>query len=242
MALDPDDDAFAEQLFEAARGERPPPQAKHRALAVSHGEAEGDAARGIQPKRAMRAVQWLSFAAALGALGALVSWPSKDESRTASSIDAEPVPIAIAPPSALPQHAAVLAPPPEPKTPAPAQTPASARNTASASLTVPPPLARNARSATLEEELGMLDGVRQALLGGDPGAALAGLAQYDKLATSRYLVAEATLLRIQILRAAGRSSEASRLAREFVTANPNNPLVDRAKSFIHEPVTPEQSQ
>jgi hypothetical protein len=91
--------------------------------------------------------------------------------------------------------------------------------------------------STLEEELAMLDEARAKLAAGDEVAALASLDRYSARRGAR-LGAEATLLRLQALSAAGRSIEASRLAQKFIEANPDNPLAERARGFIAEPAAP----
>lgn len=217
MAFDPDDDAFAEQLFEAARRERPDAGAKRRALR--------EVAR---PSRVLRLERWFLVAAALVAAG-VVLVRVRGSSPVKPAISAEPVTALPAPPEALSQRAprSLVSAPPAPSSSAPLLAPSSA----------PKP-----RAATLEEELAFLDRARQALLQGNTSAALASLAQYEKVATSRRLGAEAALLRIQVLAAAGRGREASERAREFVRQNPNSPLVDRARSFSFESVPEKQEK
>jgi hypothetical protein len=218
MTPEHDDEAFAEQLFEAARHERPRDAVKRRALGAPS-----------LPSRAGRVRHWLLYAAALGALAVLVVSlrGAEPPARVISAENIAPAPKSVeAPVRRAP--VAVVEPAPTVFTPSKALAP----SVRSASPKPPP--------ATLEEELAMVDRIRQALLDGNGAAALAGLAQYDKLATSRRLGAEATLLRIQTLGATGRSAEASRLASEFVAQNPNSPLVDRAKGYIREPESEKQ--
>ncbi len=228
---DPDDDTFAKQLFEAARREGPSEVVKRRALRDASAS-----------KRAKRPWRWLLFAAALGApivvlvhlrgaprvSGMIVAEPARERT-TPSEAPSLPSPASAAQPAQTAEGPRALVPMTQPATNSPTNSKSSA--VAGSAHSSSPTL----RSATLEEELAMVDRARQALLDGNNDAALAGLAQYEKLATSRHLGAEAALLRIQIIAATGRSSEASRLATEFVAKNPNNPLVDRAKSFIREP-------
>jgi hypothetical protein len=85
---------------------------------------------------------------------------------------------------------------------------------------------------TLEEETQALERARTAIHAGDPGSALSELDAYQKAARGGALALEATLLRIQALAAAGRTGEASELARRFIALNPNSPLVDRARRYL----------
>src|SRR5690606_3625372 len=222
MTPDADDDTLAEQLFEAARRDRPAPSVKHRVLrAVS------------TPRPAPRLSRWLLAALAVGAVVALVVLVDRATvlhgDGAAGDLEpgvlrAEPVVVS----SRFEQAAA------EP------EASASVRRE---SLEAPPPSSSAAvvpiggavskrPPASLEQELKLLDAARQALLRGDTGAALKELSHYDEVASRRHLGAEASVLRIQILAASGRAAEASRLASEFVAKHPNSPLVDRAKSFI----------
>ena len=218
MVPDPDDKTLAEQLFEAARRERPAPGVKQQALRVASA-----------PK--LPTPRWLLVALALGALGVLFALGGQRErvepepAAELGSIRPEPIevssrsvpgkrdaspPVTVAPTSSAPRDVTT----PSTRVPAPRPAP-------------------KALAASLEQELEMLDLVRQALLGGDTKTALLRLTRYDQTATRRHLGAEATLLRIQALAASGRASEASVLASEFVARHPNSPLVDRAKSFVH---------
>jgi hypothetical protein len=220
--MDPHDEKLAEQLFQAARREAPPAAAKRQALL--------EAARA---RRTRSAAPWLLVAAAaalvlgLGFLArALRSEPH------AGIIGAEPLPVNHH------THADAERVPVERSTEAITTTSATAPPVAPSHRApvkaIPPP--------TMEEELGMLDRARQAMLAGDTRTALAALAKYDHVATSRHLLSEATLLKIQVLAASGRKAEASALANEFVAHNPNSPLVDRARGFIQKPATGEPSQ
>lgn len=94
------------------------------------------------------------------------------------------------------------------------------------------PQPAKAAQLTLEEETQALERARTAIHAGDPGSALSELDAYQKAARGGALALEATLLRIQALAAAGRTSEASDLARRFIAANPNSPLVDRARRYL----------
>jgi len=224
MVQDPDDNSLAEQLFAAARHERPAPAVKQTAL------------RAASAKPSLPTERWLLVALALGALGALLAFGHRldraepGQAAELGSIRREPIQVSSRSVASVPgkrdARPSVTA---APTSSAPRVTSASSSSVAPRSL---PP---KAPAASLEQELEMLDRVRQALLGGDTQTALARLAQYDQAATRRQLGAEATLLRIQILAASGRAAEASALASAFVAKHPNSPLVDRAKSFVQLP-------
>lgn len=213
-------DALAQQLFEAARQERPSARSQERAL-TSASRQRSTRHRG----------RWLAAALAFGAacVLALRLVPQEPDLPSTVRITAEPVA----------RVARALEVAPSTPTPGPQEEPSHARSAATqsgpaADESAPSKSAAPA-PATLEEELALLDRARRALLGSDPAAALEALGQYDAQASRRHLDSEATLLRIQVLAAAGRSSEASVLASEFVRQHPDSPLVDRAKSFIAEP-------
>ncbi|HEY6816809.1 MAG TPA: tetratricopeptide repeat protein [Croceibacterium sp.] len=78
---------------------------------------------------------------------------------------------------------------------------------------------------------------RAALGRGDAAAALAELDRFGRGPGWRQLAVEARLLRIEALARAGRAEEARNLARRFVEQNPNNPLVDRARTFATPPAS-----
>ncbi|HEU5077190.1 MAG TPA: tetratricopeptide repeat protein, partial [Polyangiaceae bacterium] len=85
---------------------------------------------------------------------------------------------------------------------------------------------------SLDQELASMQRARAALGRGDASAALAELDRFGRGPGWRQLAVEARLLRIEALARAGRVDEARNLARRFVEQNPNNPLVDRARTFI----------
>lgn len=221
MAPDPDHKTLAEQLFEAARRERPLPEVKQRALRAASA-----------PKPLRLKQHWLLAALALAALGVLFAlgrpFDRAEPEQTAEldSIRPEPVQasksVAVVPGKLDPSPPVTAAP--TNSAPRVAVVPSNSVSAARPALKAP--------AASLEQELELLDRARQALLSGDTTTALARLAQYDQTATRRHLGAEAALLRIQVLAASGRASEASVLASKFVAQHPNSPLVDRAKSFV----------
>jgi len=223
MAPDPDHNTLAEQLFEAARRERPAPELKQQALRAASA-----------PKPLPLKKHWLLVALALGALGVLFALGrpfDRAEPKQAAELDSirpEPLQVSSKSVAVVPGK---LHPTP-PVTAAPTNSAPRGAVAPSNSVSAVRP-ALKAPAASLEQELEMLDRARQALLSGDTTTARARLAQYDQTATRRHLGAEAALLRIQVLAVSGRASEASALASEFVAQHPNSPLVDRAKSFVH---------
>jgi len=96
------------------------------------------------------------------------------------------------------------------------------------------PPALQSSAVTLSDELSALKVASSALSAGDTDAALSALDRYDRVLKGKKMRAEATLLRIEALSRAGQAEAASALAQRFVKQNPGNPLVDRARSFVHE--------
>ncbi|MET0413845.1 MAG: hypothetical protein ABW217_21225 [Polyangiaceae bacterium] len=92
----------------------------------------------------------------------------------------------------------------------------------------PPPAPR----LTLLDEIELLKRARSAQRAGEGARALALLDRYERERAGESLIAEATLLRIEVLAALGRKAAASELAQRFVRDNPNHALSDRARSFI----------
>lgn len=207
-------DDFSKKLFAAARAERAATEVRERVL-----EASVVAAR----ETSSRARPVIAFAAlAAGVAGAL--WFGGRGAVTAT-IDRERVVLA---PSAAERSTGDDSPP------APtAVVPLSPTATASVPRARVVPSAHP--SASLSEELALLESARAALAAGQNADALAHLDRYEGTLRGTKLRAEATILRIQVLAASGRSSEASRLAETFLKENPGSPLVDRARSFVAQP-------
>jgi hypothetical protein len=111
--------------------------------------------------------------------------------------------------------------------------PSSAGAREPASVATPSPT-----RATLAEELEWLKRARGALRSGDPARAIELLKAYESELGGSDLRDEASVLHIEALAAAGRHDEASVLAERFASQNPNSPLVDRARSFMHQSETP----
>jgi outer membrane protein assembly factor BamD (BamD/ComL family) len=69
------------------------------------------------------------------------------------------------------------------------------------------------------------------LRAGDARRALELIDAYRALPTGGELAAEASLLRIEALALSGQRDAAAREARQFASAYPNSPLIDRALGF-----------
>jgi len=214
-------DQLGARLFELARSEAIPARAEQRALEAARREIS----RKIPTSARFSARQkWTAAGAcvAIAAGSALLLRPKE----TSLAISAEPstigrqlperrtVPPVDAPSAAVP---AVPSPPVAPKL-VPSTAPTAARSA----------------PASLSDELSALKVASNALAAGDPRAALAALDRYDRVLKGQKMRAEATLLRIEALERAGQTQAASALAQRFVEQNPGSPLVDRARSFVHE--------
>lgn len=148
----------------------------------------------------------------------------------ASNSAAEPVVAAPRPRRALERKGPSAAP--RARTPEASSTIERSEPVAPAPSAVPSAVAPPAPALTLLEELDLLKRARSALRAGEGSQALALLDRHEHERAGDSLVAEATLLRIEVLAALGKKVEASELAQRFVRANPNHALSDRAKSFI----------
>jgi hypothetical protein len=137
----------------------------------------------------------------------------------------EMAPAAVSTPGAPPdvRRSPPRGSPPRSETPAPLPSLDGASTAPPAKPATPP--------ATLSEQLDQIKRVRSLLRSGDPKRALELLDQYPGGSPGSALAAEATLLRIEALAAAGRATEATALARQFATTYPNSPLIDRARSY-----------
>ena len=215
MSRDPLDERAA-GLFEAARQE-PAPEATRQRIAAAL-RAQPTRVIAAQSRRSRRTVVPATFAVAAVALaaGTMILFRG-----AANSVDISAE--APTPPAAEEGTVAVLPAPPRPSATSPtARRPAVKR----APARVP---------VGLEQELASLQRVRAALGRGDASAALAELDRFGRSVGWRQLAVEARLLRIEALARAGRADEARNLARRFVKQHPNNPLVDRARTFAAPP-------
>jgi hypothetical protein len=168
---------------------------------------------------------WL-IAAGSGAAGALAIWAGV-EMWPAPDNAAAPPPVA-APAVAVHKAAA----PPVEATP-PLVQPAAEEPPSVVRAARPQPSVER-KSDGLSAELAALDVARRALANRKPHAALRALDEYTRSFRERRLDAEAGVLRIEALFAAGESARARRLGEDFLRANPNGPYEKRVRSLIAE--------
>jgi hypothetical protein len=208
----------AEHLFQAAREERPGPEARQRALELAHRAASAPRAHALR-----RTAGALALAASFAGL----LWSLRPGVGGGGSVPIEAEPMREAPARtnrADPPAAPVLD----------ADQHLEPESSATASV-VPraEPEKKAVVAPTLADEIALLEQARAALAGGASERALRILNRHARFPGAR-LLGEATLLRIEALQATGRTVESAALAREFVEKNPTSPLVDRARSFIPE--------
>jgi|GEM_PF-2874302 len=85
---------------------------------------------------------------------------------------------------------------------------------------------------SLGEEIALVEKAREALRGGDPAACLSVLELHRKGVRGGVLTPEATILRIDALRALGQRARASREAARFVHDYPESPLVEHVRELL----------
>ena len=231
-------DKRSEQLFQAAREEVAPEKTRQRIAAALRAQ------RSVPTRPST--IWWPRFgltfvltAAGLLAAGFVaLSFVNSQKRLAPVSIEAEAFTPAVRQKKAsepraeeenVPENAPVLLEPPRTTTGSPAQRPLHQRNAARA-------------PATLEQELKSMQRAQSALSRGDATTALAELDRFGREQGFRQLAAEASLLRIEALAAAGRTNEARTQARGFVQRHPNNPLVDRAQKFATPPAPAEPTR
>ena len=222
MTPDPIDQLGA-RLFEIARSEALPEGAEQRVLEAARREISDKIpanARFSAHRKWLTATLVVAVAAAAGAL--LLLRPKE----VSPGISAEPAPIAHREPErrTVPRVEAPSAM--VPAVPSPPIAPKLAPSAA--------PAAVHSAPASLSDELSALKVASSALSAGDAQAALTALDRYDRVLKGQKMRTEATLLRIEALSRAGQAEAASALAQRFVEQNPGSPLVDRARSFVHE--------
>lgn len=222
MKPDPIDQLGA-RLFEAARSEALPRGAEQRALARARRVV---AERKPENARFPAGLRWFAAAAcvAIAASVALLLRP-KDDS-VAISAESSTVAHTRPKPPHVPRAEGSSTVPAVPAVPI-----VSAAHKPAPSVG---PSAVQSQPVSLSDELSALKLASNALSASDPQAALAALDRDDRVLKGQKLRAEATLLRIESLSRAGQAADASALARRFVEQNPGSPLVDRARSFVHE--------
>lgn len=217
MSRDPLDER-ARELFAAARREPAPEAGRQRIAAALRAQMQRKTLETSRLRAWRGARVWLLVAAVAAVAGAAML--SMHAPEAPIDISAE----ALAPPSAQRQTtgAHTAAPPPRPPRSSDPPPVASSPSAKRAPVRTPP---------SLDQELACMQRARAALGRGDAAAALAELDRFGRGPGWRQLAVEARLLRIEALARAGRAEEARNLARRFVEQNPNNPLVDRARSF-----------
>jgi hypothetical protein len=204
-------DRLSSELFAAARRDAPSPALRARLLEL------------LPEKRRFNAPVALGVGALLALAAAVAVMIRASQGDDVSvDIDREPS-IASAPRQRPRPNAEAIAPSPAPATESSARAPkrGPAAKAPSASPVPPTPL-------TLSAELALLNEARAHVSQGAPARALELLARHDR-APNASLRAEAALLRIEALRAAGDVAQAAELAKEFVERYPQSPLADRAR-------------
>lgn len=161
--------------------------------------------------------------ASLGTAGALAVWGGTRSSEA---------PAATVPPSPPVEIRAPAIPPKVIQKKQPVATPKPVREVTTKE---PPPAPRRATQTkvdTLPLELEAIDEARQALASGDHARASRLLDRYSARFPKPRLGAEATMLRIETLVAAGDRAGASRLGKAFLKRAPNSPYARRVRSLI----------
>jgi hypothetical protein len=95
--------------------------------------------------------------------------------------------------------------------------------------------AHPASSASLSDQLAVIDTAREEVRSHRPGEALATLDRYAKSYPRGAFGPEAMLVRIEALLALGQRPEAVRLAHQFLDRAPGSPYARRVRSLIGEP-------
>ena len=127
-----------------------------------------------------------------------------------------------APPAVAPPPQVTPIAPPAPPAPVPAPAPAARPTRAKNRAPVPSP------AAGLADELRLVSAARGALVDGNPRAALAKIATYERRFAHGELAPEAAMVRIDALCAAGRVADADAEVDRFVDRWPNSPHRRRA--------------
>ncbi|WP_394829410.1 hypothetical protein [Pendulispora albinea] len=91
------------------------------------------------------------------------------------------------------------------------------------------------RSASLLEQMALVDAARAALAAHEPPRALSILDDLQRRFPNGALDEEATVVRIEALRAAGEHARAQTLARTFLDAHPGSTYARRVRSGLKEP-------
>jgi hypothetical protein len=239
-------DELSRELFQAARAERPDSLLEPRVIARA-----GSELRARRPET--RAARWLVAAIVL-ASGAALFWLAQPRERSDVAISPEilgPDPARdVTGPAATPEAAVAsergLEKPSElardavSARPKPSVTQSTlAQPEAAKAPTAAPPSSERAEPTSLADEIGRLKRAREALRAGQAARALELLQPFES--TRSALGAEATLLRLDALRALGRHDEAATLAGRFIAEQTDSPLSERAQTFLRPATAPKRA-
>jgi len=208
-----------QRLLAAAGAETPSPELTRRmarglGLAAGVGVATASSTTAATPATVAGAsgLAWPLVSAGVAALAvasAVVAWSGTHRAR----------------PAAVPARApAAMAAAPAPV--APALEPAAAAHPHRHHV------APAAPAGDLRAEIALLDAARAAASGGDDARALALLRRYDATFPAGTFRPESTALQVEALAHLGRTERARALARSFVAAHPDSPLVGRVQRAI----------
>jgi len=244
--MEPDEDLQADwsaselSVLRTAELDVPPPGSVERTLTAIGVGATLGAGAGLGGASSLASVAnvgrmahasfWLKWlgAAAIGGGIASVVFLAKHQA-------APPPPVASVPAVTQVPELPPKAPAPPPERPAPAQ-PAAAP-----ARSVAPARADSAERAdkpadgkdALAAEIRIIDEARGHLRQGDAAGALQALRSYDQLVKrGGSMRAEATVVRIEALKASGDAAGASALADRFLSKNPNSPYADYVKRIL----------
>ena len=200
------------------------------ATSVTAGSASalsGGASKALSGGFATIVAKWLGLGAVVGTLAssAVVGLSSRDVTERPIAVATRTVAVPAPPPDQFQRRAERLSE--APAAPAP---PSSRTSTAG---TVPPPPATNQdRTSRMAAELVPLDQARVFLGRGKPSVALELLTQYEREFPDGALRPEATLLRMDALRAAGNDAAAAALARRFLDDHGASPHAERVRALL----------
>jgi len=203
------------RLLAAAAAETPSPELTRR-MARGLGLAAGAgvaAASSTTAAAGASGLVWPLVSAGVGALavaGAVVAWSQTHRAHPAATA------VGTVPPAALAAAPAPVAPALAPAPPA------------------PHPHRHHLAPAAgdLRAEIALLDAARAAASGGDDARALTLLRRYDATFPAGTFRPESTALQVEALAHLGRTERARALARSFVAAHPDSPLVGRVQRAI----------
>ena len=204
------------RLLAAAGAETPSPELTRRmarglGLAAGAGVAAASSTTAATPATAAGAsgLAWPLVSAGVAALavaGAVVAWSQTHRAPPAATA------VGTVPPAALAAAPAPVAPAPP----------------------APHPHRHHLAPAAgdLRAEIALLDAARAAASGGDDARALTLLRRYDATFPAGTFRPESTALQVEALAHLGRTERARALARSFVAAHPDSPLVGRVQRAI----------